>query len=120
MDNKEKKILIVEDDEASRSLLRQSLSDWTKVFEAGNGVEALAFLQRNPDTALVVLDFMMPRMDGLELLIRMRLSPMFRDLPVIMLSAAPEEDLNRRAMMLGATRFVYKPYRTALLKGMAE
>ena len=120
MDNKEKKILIVEDDEASRSLLRQSLTDWTSVFEAANGVEAMAFLQRNPDTALVVLDFMMPRMDGLELLIRMRLSPMFRDLPVIMLSAAPEEDLNRRAMLLGATRFAYKPYRTALLKGMAE
>ena len=120
MDNKEKKILIVEDDETSRSLIRQILSDWTNVFEAGDGVEALAFLQRNPDTALVVLDVMMPRMDGLELLIRIRLSPKFQDLPVIMLSASPEEDLNQRAMWLGATRFAYKPYRTALLRGMAE
>ncbi|MBQ8698951.1 MAG: response regulator, partial [Schwartzia sp.] len=120
MDNLEKKILIVDDDETSRSLVRQTLSDYRHVYEAADGVEALAFLQRNPDTALVFLDLLMPRMDGMELLVRLRLSPKFTDLPVIMLSASPEDDVNQRAIRLGATRFAYKPYRMALLLQMAE
>lgn len=120
MDNKEKKILIVDDDETSRSLIRQTLCDYEHVYEAADGVEALAFLQRNPDTALVFMDILMPRMDGLELLVRLRLSPKFRDLPIIMLSGSPEDDINRKAIRLGATRFAYKPYRMALLLQMAE
>ena len=44
MDNKEKKILIVDDDETSRSLIRQMLCEYTHVYEAADGVEALAFL----------------------------------------------------------------------------
>ncbi len=120
VENTDKKILIVDDDEMSRSLLRQALNDCTQIYEAADGVEALAFLQRNPDTALVFLDVLMPRMDGMELLLRIRLSPMLRDLPVIMLSASPEEDMNYRGLSLGATRFVYKPYRTALLTEMAD
>lgn len=120
MDNTDKKILIVDDDETSRSLLRQVLGDCTNIFEAADGVEALAFLERNPDTALVFLDVLMPRMDGMELLLRMRLSPIMREVPVIMLSASPEEDMNYRGLSLGATRFVYKPYRTALLREMAD
>ena len=120
MDNKEKKILIVDDDETSRSLIRQTLCDYNHVYEAADGVEALAFLQRNPDTALVFMDILMPRMDGLELLVRLRLSPKFRELPIIMLSASPEDDVNQKATRLGATRFAYKPYRMALLLQMAE
>ena len=120
MDNTDKKILIVDDDETSRSLLRQVLGDCTNIFEAADGVEALAFLERNPDTALVFLDVLMPRMDGMELLLRMRLSPVMREIPVIMLSASPEEDMNYRGLSLGATCFVYKPYRTALLREMAD
>ncbi len=120
MDNKEKKILIVDDDETSRSLIRQTLCDYDHVYEAADGVEALAFLQRNPDTALVFLDILMPRMDGLELLVRLRLSPKFRELPIIMLSGSPEDDINQKAIRLGASRFAYKPYRMALLLQMAE
>ena len=120
VDNLNKKILIVDDDETSRSLIRQTLCDYKHVYEAADGVEAMAFLQRNPDTALVFLDILMPRMDGLELLVRLRLSPKFSDLPVIMLSASSEEDVNQRAIRLGATRFAYKPYRMALLLQMAE
>ncbi|MBQ8699900.1 MAG: EAL domain-containing protein [Schwartzia sp.] len=119
MDNMEKKLLIVDDDDTSRSLLRQVLGDYAHIYETADGVEALAFLQRNPDTALVFLDFLMPRMDGMELLVRMRLSPKLHEIPVIMLSASPE-DVNRLALVLGATRFVYKPYRTPLLRQMAD
>ena len=122
MDNTEKKLLIVDDDETSRSLLRQVMGgdEQQHIYEAADGVEALAFLQRNPDTALVFLDFLMPRMDGMELLIRMRLSPKLREIPVIMLSASPEDDVNYRALALGATSFAYKPYRTPLIRQMAE
>ncbi len=119
-DNREKKILVVDDDETSRSLLRQVLKEFRNIYEAANGVEALAFLQRNPDTALVLLDIRMPRMDGMEILARMRLSPKHHDLPVIILSAVQDEEVEKKAALLGATRFAYKPYRTALLMQMAE
>ncbi len=114
--DKSQKILIVDDDETSRTLLHGILHDYTNTFEAADGVEALAFLQRNPDTALVLLDVVMPKMDGLEVLTRMRLSPYLTDTPVLVMSAATELDLHVRALKLGATEFASKPYHSPLLR----
>ncbi|MBQ7516139.1 MAG: EAL domain-containing protein [Schwartzia sp.] len=114
--NKSQKILIVDDDETSRTLLHGILHDYTNTYEVSDGVEALAFLHRNPDTALVLLDVVMPKMDGLEVLTRMRLSPYLTDTPVLVLSAATELDLHIRALKLGATEFASKPYQSPLLR----
>ncbi len=114
--NKSQKILIVDDDDTSRMLLHGILHDYTNLYEEEDGVEALAFLQRNPDTALVILDVVMPRMNGLEVLTRMRLSPYLANTPVLVMSAATELDLHVRALKLGATEFASKPYQSPLLR----
>jgi signal transduction histidine kinase/CheY-like chemotaxis protein len=85
-------ILVVDDDWKSRDMLRRTLAKegWT-VAEAGNGREAISLLERSCP-ALVLLDLMMPEMDGFELLERMRRDEGWRDIPVVVVTA---KDLTR-------------------------
>lgn len=116
MSTRDKKILVVDDDVPSLIMLRGILHDYTNIFEARNGVEAMAFLERNPDTSLVILDYLMPDMDGLEVLARMRLSPYLANTCVLMLSGASDTELRNRALKLGTTDFANKPYHGPLLR----
>jgi CheY-like chemotaxis protein len=80
-------VLLVEDDEATRELVRRTLSagGWT-VREAANGREALTMIERSrPD--LVLLDLMMPEMDGFEFLEQLRARPEWRSIPVVVVTA---------------------------------
>jgi CheY-like chemotaxis protein len=80
-----------------------------RVVTAHNGEEALEVIQRERP-ALVVTDILMPRMDGFNLVHRLRLNPETRDIPVVFLSAtyiAPED--KTFAVLVGATRFLEKP-----------
>jgi two-component system response regulator YesN len=103
-------VLIVDDEPLVRVSLR-SLVDWnrwgfTRTEEAANGEEALAFLQKHPETALVILDLVMPKMDGLELLRRLRdRGPMPQ---VIVLTAHDEFAMVREAFQLGAADYLLK------------
>ena len=85
-------VLVVDDDPRSRDMLRRTLQKegWT-VAEAVNGREALGQLERSRP-ALVLLDLMMPEMDGFEVLERMRREDAWRDIPVIIVTA---KDLTR-------------------------
>ncbi|MEQ8443171.1 MAG: response regulator [Alphaproteobacteria bacterium] len=82
-----RRVLLVEDEEAMRHLLRNSLEDGHYIVdEAGNGVEALDRLSlRQPD--LIILDLMMPEMDGFELLTRLRNNIAWRDIPIAAVTA---------------------------------
>jgi PAS domain S-box-containing protein len=85
--DRESRVLVVEDDEATRSVLRRTLrgAGW-QVDEAGDGKAALECLEEaRPD--LVLLDLMMPQMDGFEVSARMRADARWRDIPVIVLTA---------------------------------
>ena len=85
-------VLVVDDDWKSRDMLRRTLAKegWT-VAEASNGREAISLLERSRP-ALVLLDLMMPEMDGFELLERMRREDGWRDIPVVVVTA---KDLTR-------------------------
>jgi signal transduction histidine kinase/CheY-like chemotaxis protein len=85
-------ILVVDDDWKSRDMLRRTLAKegWT-VAEASNGREAISLLERSRP-ALVLLDLMMPEMDGFEVLERMRRDEGWRDIPVVVVTA---KDLTR-------------------------
>ena len=85
-------ILVVDDDWKSRDMLRRTLvkEGWT-VAEASNGREAMSLLERSRP-ALVLLDLMMPEMDGFELLERMRRNEGWREIPVVVVTA---KDLTR-------------------------
>ncbi len=83
-------VLVVEDNADNRSLLRRRLErEGHLVFEAENGAEALRLLEQR-EFDLMLLDVMMPEMDGFETLARLQRDPRRRDLPVIMISALDE------------------------------
>ena len=82
-----------------------------RVTLAYDGQQALEELEREPaDVSLLLLDLMMPQMSGLDVLTRIRADARFRRLPCVILTAAGQEQQYRRAMQLGATDFLTKPF----------
>jgi PAS domain S-box-containing protein len=91
-------VLLVEDDQATREIMARTLekSEW-QVSEAGNGREALdQLVQQKPQ--LILLDLMMPVMDGFDFLLEMRANPEWQDIPVIVLTAKDLTDEDRRIL----------------------
>ena len=111
-----RKILIVEDNQVNRIMLRKMLSDEYEVLEAGNGREALDLLACNLDIAAILLDIIMPIMGGYEFLECKQKDGRIRGIPVLVLSQAESKDSERQALELGANDFVHKPYEPATLK----
>jgi DNA-binding response OmpR family regulator len=109
-------VLVVEDSEANRELLLDEL-DFIgyRGIGAANGEEALAILSRT-DVDLVLLDVMMPSMDGYEVLRRLRADPARRMLPVVMISALSDMTNVVRCIELGADDYLPKPFNPVLLK----
>jgi CheY-like chemotaxis protein/phosphoribosyl 1,2-cyclic phosphodiesterase len=104
------RILVVDDDPELRLLARRALDkDGHMVTEASSGEEALRSIeQQKPD--LVVLDVIMPQMDGLEVLKTLRSKPVTAQLPVLILTALSDEDNIRSGFDLGATDYLAKPF----------
>jgi two-component system phosphate regulon response regulator PhoB len=103
-------ILVVDDDEDIRSLLRAMLERGAhRVLEAADGEEALEMIARAlPD--LVLLDLHMPYLDGPEVCRRVKADPATRDLPVLMLTAAVQDENRRRCLDAGADGYLTKPF----------
>ncbi|TXH31876.1 MAG: phosphate regulon transcriptional regulatory protein PhoB [Rhodospirillaceae bacterium] len=103
-------ILIVEDEAALVTLLRYNLErEGFRVLEAGNGEEALLLIkEQRPD--LVLLDWMLPILSGIEICRQIRRSPEHRLTPVIMLTARGEEADKLRGLEVGADDYVTKPF----------
>ena len=104
------RVLVVDDDPDVRSLveLKLRLED-LEVVTAASGEEALAQLSVQ-DVDLVVLDLMMPGIDGVEVCRRIRENPDTSHLPVIMLTARAQEKDVERGFTVGATDYVVKPF----------
>jgi two-component system chemotaxis response regulator CheY len=86
-----------------------------EVREAGDGREALATLGASPPADLVMADWNMPVMDGLELLRRIRSSPRLHSVPVVMVTTEAEIDQMTLALQAGATEYVMKPFTKEIL-----
>ena len=110
------RVLVVDDNHVNRDLLRIRLEreDYL-VQEAANGELALEALRREPFD-LVLLDVMMPVLDGLETLQAIKGDPDLRDIPVIMVSAVGELDTVTRCMEEGADDYLTKPFNPIFLK----
>lgn len=101
------RVLVVDDDDDIRDLIGISLAhDCTY---ARDGTEAVELLSNQRFDA-VLLDVMMPRMDGLEVLRRIRTSPDLADLPVLMLTAKVSEDDHLRGFQYGCDGYLTKPF----------
>jgi len=116
------KILVVDDEDRMRKLVRDYLSrEGYSILEARDGEEALKVFFDNKDIALVILDVMMPKLDGWEVLKEIR---QYTDVPVVMLTAKSEEKDELQGFKLGVDEYISKPFSpkvmvarvTALLK----
>lgn len=107
--NSRKKVLIVEDDADCRDLITLILEDEYAIITATNGEEVLEAIERDmPD--VVLLDIMIPQIDGWEVLHRLRADNRYRDLPVLAVTALASEEARQRAIREGATDYVIKPF----------
>ena len=103
-------ILIVEDEPALSEVLAYNLkAEGYHVITADNGEDALILVDENmPD--LILLDWMMPHVSGIEVCRRLKIRPETRSIPIIMLSARSEEIDRVRGLEIGADDYVAKPY----------
>jgi phosphoserine phosphatase RsbU/P len=110
-------LLVVDDNEDNRYTLTRRLAreGYANVAIAVNGQEALDKLKSKPFD-LVLLDVMMPEMNGYEVLERMKADPALRDVPVVMISALSEVDSVIRCIELGAEDYLPKPFNPTLLR----
>jgi adenylate cyclase len=109
------RILVVDDMEANRELLSRRLSrDGHAVSTANNGHSALELLSKT-EFDLVLLDLMMPDINGFDVLRRLKDDPAFRHIPVIMISALDEIDSIVRCIEAGAEDYIPKPFDPVLL-----
>jgi DNA-binding response OmpR family regulator len=112
----EKKILTVDDDELNRDILREYLTDaGYAVVEADDGDTALQLLKDADGIDAIVLDRMMPRLNGMEVLKAVKKDPRLADIPVIMQSAASARDQILEGIKAGVYYYLTKPYEDQML-----
>ena len=104
-------VLVVDDSDMNRFLLSQILLDDYNVIEACDGVEATQIIQDYfKELSIVLLDIVMPRMDGFGVLEFMNANDLIQDLPVIMISSMDEDSAIRRCYELGISDYVRRPF----------
>ena len=107
------KILVVDDESRMRKLVKDFLTrEGYTVVEAGDGVEAMDIFYEEKDVALVILDVMMPKMDGWQVCREIRESS---KIPIIMLTARSEERDELQGFELGVDEYISKPFSPKIL-----
>lgn len=105
------KILIADDSEMNRSILQDMLEDEYEILEAENGKEAVAKIQQmGSEIALLLLDIVMPEMDGFEVLAVMNKYHWIDDVPVIIISSESSSSYLERAYEAGVTDYISRPF----------
>ena len=110
------KILIADDSAMNRAILTEMLGDGYDILEAEDGRKAVSILQSTDDIDLLLLDIMMPEMDGFEVLTMMNKYHWIDDVPVIMISAENASSYVERAYDLGATDYISRPFDMAVVR----
>jgi two-component system, OmpR family, phosphate regulon response regulator PhoB len=113
-------VLLVEDEPAQREVLAYNLeAEGFRVHQAGDGEEALMMVdETQPD--IIILDWMMPNLSGIEVCRRLKMRPETRAIPIILLSARAEEVDRIRGLETGADDYVVKPYSVLELMARAR
>lgn len=110
------RILIADDDEALQTLVKKvAAGAGYEVLQALDGEAALAAARGQPRPELILLDIMMPRLDGRDVLKRLKADPTTSDIPVIVYSARGEHSDRIIGLELGAADYVEKPFNVELL-----
>ncbi|MBF0189297.1 MAG: response regulator [Magnetococcales bacterium] len=108
--------LIVDDDMRNTFSMTKLLQPYTeRVHMAHDGVRAMEIVEKHRDIDIVLLDIMMPEMDGFETIQRLRTLPYFKELAVVVITAKQDQDVKETAYSLGADAFLTKPLDTVEL-----
>ena len=105
------RVLVVDDSEMNRAILYEMLKDDFEVIEATNGQECVKTLEQyGKEISLVLLDIVMPVMDGFEVLMYMNRNHWIEDVPVIMISSEESENYIRKAFKFGVSDYISRPF----------
>ena len=110
------KILIVDDVEMNRAILRLTLKADYDILEASNGLEAFELLEKDKEIALIITDIQMPRMDGIEFITKLRAQEEYQNVAVIANTQYGDISQEKELLALGVDDFVYKAASPAVIQ----
>lgn len=113
------KVMVVDDAEANLDVLVNTLGDLYDVRVAIDGESAIEYIMEDPPD-IVLLDIIMPRMDGYEVCEQLKANNLTRDIPVIFLTAMTEEKDEAKGLALGAVDYITKPFSPELVKARVK
>ncbi len=115
MESRQATILIVDDTPENLTVLGELLQPAYRVRAANSGRRALQIAEADPTPDLILLDVMMPEMDGYEVLARLRANPRTREIPVVFVTAMDSTEAEERGLDGGAVDYITKPLRPAIV-----
>lgn len=116
------KILVVDDSSTMRRIINNTLQrlGYVDILEAEHGVEAWDILDQNSDIGVLITDWNMPEMNGLELVKKTRSDPRFVDIPIIMITTEGGKAEVITAIKAGVNNYIVKPFTPQVLKEKLE
>jgi len=112
------KLLVVDDSSTMRRVIKNTLSrlEYENVFEGEDGLQGWNILDQNPDIGMLITDWNMPEMNGLELVKKVRADARFNDLPIIMVTTEGGKAEVITALKAGVNNYIVKPFTPQVLK----
>lgn len=112
------KLLVVDDSSTMRRIIKNTLArlGYKDILEGEDGVQGWAVLNENPDMGMLITDWNMPEMNGLELVKKVRADGRFRDLPIIMVTTEGGKAEVITALKAGVNNYIVKPFTPQVLK----
>jgi len=112
------KILVVDDSSTMRRIIKNTLArlGYKDILEGGDGVEGWDAMNANPDIEMLITDWNMPEMNGLELVKKVRGDERFVDLPIIMVTTEGGKAEVITALKAGVNNYIVKPFTPQVLK----
>ena len=108
--------LVIDDSRTVRMIIGQTLREFgMEVLEAGNGLEALEQIQENPDVELMLVDWNMPKMNGIDFIRAVRSQPAFDSARILMVTSEAQSDHVIEAIQAGANEYLMKPFSKEVL-----
>ena len=112
------KLLVVDDSSTMRRIIKNTLSrlGYEEVLEGADGLQGWSVLDANPDMGMLITDWNMPEMNGLELVKKVRADARFADLPIIMVTTEGGKAEVITALKAGVNNYIVKPFTPQVLK----
>jgi two-component system chemotaxis response regulator CheY len=112
------KLLVVDDSSTMRRIIKNTLArlGYKDILEGGDGLEGWAAMDANPDIEMLITDWNMPEMNGLELVKKVRADARFKDLPIIMVTTEGGKAEVITALKAGVNNYIVKPFTPQVLK----